>query len=67
MEKQGVLLLEVPNSWHRYIFLMTSTENKLTIWETDAKEVVIEDAFKCTRKEAEQFPQFEWVSLEDMK
>ena len=67
MEKIGVLLLELPNSWYRYIFLMESTENKLTIWETDDKEGVIETAFKCTRKEAEQFPQFEWVSLEDLK
>ena len=66
-EKLGVLLLELPNSWFRYIFLMESTEKKLTIWETDGKEVVIEIAFKCTRKEAEQFPRFKWVSLEDLK
>lgn len=25
-----------------------------------------EYAHKCTRKEAEQFPQFKWVSLEDI-
>ena len=66
-EKLGVLLLELPNSWYRYIFLMESAEKKLTIWETDDKEDVIEDAFKCTRKEAEQFPRFEWVSLEGLK
>ncbi|QBX18709.1 phage protein [Streptococcus pseudoporcinus] len=29
--------------------------------------VNIEYAHKYTRKEAEQFPQFKWVSLEDLK
>lgn len=28
--------------------------------------VNIEYAYKCTRKEAERFPQFKWVSLEDI-
>ena len=26
-----------------------------------------EYAHKCTRKEAEQFPQFRWVSLEELR
>lgn len=66
-EKLGVLLLEVPNSWYRYIFLMEPTENKLTTWETDDKEYVIEIAFKCTQEEARKYPQFRWVALEELK
>ena len=66
-EQLGVLLLELQNSWYRYIFLMESTEKKLTIWETDDKEVVIEDAFKCTQEEAKKKPQFRWVALEDFE
>ncbi|EGJ27847.1 hypothetical protein Javan425_0030 [Streptococcus phage Javan425] len=27
----------------------------------------ISEAFKLTRKEAEHFPQFKWVSLEELK
>ena len=65
-EKLGVLLLELPNSWYRYIFLMESAEKKLTIWETDDKEDVIEDASKCTQEEAKRYPQFRWVSLEEL-
>jgi len=66
-EKLGVLLLELPNSWYRYIFLMEPTKNKLAIWETDEKEEVIETAFKCTEEEAKKYPQFRWVSLEEEK
>ncbi|KAA4145383.1 hypothetical protein EAJ14_21345 [Parabacteroides distasonis] len=64
-EKLGVLLLELPNSWYRYIFLMEPTKNKLSIWETDEKEEVIETAFKCTQEEAQKYQQFRWVSLEE--
>ena len=66
-EKLGVLLLELPNSLYRYMFLMESTKNKLTIWKTDDWEDVIEAAFKCTQEEAKKYPQFRWVSLEELK
>ena len=65
-EKLGVLLLELPNSWYRYIVLMESTESKSTIWETDDKEDMFEVAFKCTEEEAKKYPQFRWVALEDL-
>ena len=50
-EKLGVLLLELPNSWFRYILLMKSVYpvDKLTIWETDDKEDIVEYAYQCTR------------------
>ena len=66
-EKIGVLLLELPNRWFRYAFLMESTEKKLTIWETDDKEDIDEYAYKCTEEEAKKYPQFKWVALEELE
>lgn len=67
-EKLGVLLLELPNSWFRYILLMKSVYpvDKLTILETDDKEDIVEYAYQCTQEEAKKYPQFEWVSLEEL-
>ena len=67
-EKLGVLLLELPNSWYRYILLTKSefSRGKLTIWETDDKEKAVEYAYKCTKEEAKKYPQFRWVSLEEL-
>ena len=67
-EKLGVLLLELPNSWYRYILLMKKkyTEDKPTIWETDDKEDIVRYAYKCTEEEAKKYPQFRWVSLEEL-
>ena len=67
-EKLGVLLLELPNSCFRYILLMESVYpvDKLTIWETDDKEDIVEYAYKCTEEEAKKYPQFRWVSLEEL-
>ena len=68
-EKLGVLLLELPNSWFRYILLMKGAfpVDKLAIWETDDKEDVVEYAYKCTEEEAKKHPQFRWVPLEELK
>ena len=68
-EKLGVLLLELPNSWYRYILLMKGVfpVDKFTIWETDDKEDVVEYAYKCTQEEAKKYPQFRWVALEDLE
>ena len=65
-EKLGVLLLELPNSWFRYVLLMKSVfpVDKLTIWETDDKEDIVKYAYKCTQEEAKKYPQFRWVALE---
>ena len=67
-EKLGVLLLELPNSWFRYILLMKSVYpvDKLTIWETDDKEDIVEYAYQCTEEEAKKHPQFRWVELEEL-
>ena len=68
-KKLGVLLLELPNSWFRYILLMKSVYpvDKLTILETDDKEDIVEYAYQCTQEEAKKYPQFKWVSLEEFE
>ena len=55
-EKLGVLLLELPNSWYRYIGWIKCVfpEDKLTIWETDDKEEIVKYAYKCTEEEAKK-------------
>ncbi|QBX27369.1 hypothetical protein [Streptococcus parauberis] len=67
-EELGVLLLELQNSWFRYVLLTTLTKReKFTILETDEKEECLEYAYHCTRKEAEQFPQFKFVPLKELE
>ncbi|HGA4256722.1 TPA: hypothetical protein ACISM1_001725 [Streptococcus pyogenes] len=67
----GVLLLELPaigkaKPYH-FLYLHQNDElpehNYFTISITFLKERVISGAYKCTRKQAEQFSQFKWVSL----
>ena len=67
-EKLGVLLLELPNSWYRYILLrvIAFPVDKSTIWETDDKEEIFKYAYKCTQEEAKKYPQFRWVALEEL-
>ena len=67
-EKLGVLLLELPNSWCRYILLMKIVLplGKTTILETDDKEDIVEYAYQCTEEEAKKYPQFRWVALEEL-
>ena len=59
-EKLGVLLLELPNSWYRYILLMKIVLplGKTTIWETDDKEDIVEYAYQCTEEEAKNTHSF---------
>ena len=40
--------------------------DKLTIWETDDKEDIVEYAYKCTEEEAKKYPQFRWVAVEEL-
>lgn len=69
-EKLGVLLVDVPEPW---LFLYTYiVEVKLfgkpayTTGRSDNRKDVIKSAFKCTQEEAKKYPQFRWVSLEEL-
>ena len=67
-EKLGVLLVDVPEPrmWkYTYVKLdyyrdMFSTEN------TTVVGVVSQFGYKCTKDEAKKYPQFRWVSLEEL-
>lgn len=62
----GVLLLELPEPCAEYTVL-SNFRNKFFAQSYVFSEDFDEHVFKCTRKEAEQFPQFKWVSLEELE
>ncbi len=66
-EKLGVLMVDVPEpSFWDYVFLEC---NKGTFCLTPAFTIdyILNYAFKCTEQEAKKYPQFRWVSLEELK
>ncbi|MGI1734913.1 hypothetical protein [Streptococcus uberis] len=67
-EELGVLLLELPEpNFYKYYFLNVDNENSdYDVISTDNAFVIKNIAYKCTRKEAERFPQFRWVALSDL-
>ena len=65
--KLGVLLVDVPEpKYWKYHYLEYSC-GTYTILGTDDKEEARITAYKCTQEEAQKYPQFRWVSLEDLK
>jgi hypothetical protein len=69
-EKLGVLLVDMPEpSAFLYTYIV---EEKLfgnsvyNIEMSDDWEDVIKIAYKYTQEEAEKYPQFRWVSLEEL-
>lgn len=63
-EELGVLVVKGRYSWERWYLINSFIE------EWQGYPVVTSDirsAHHCTRKEAERFPQFKWVSLEEIK
>lgn len=68
-EKLGVLLVDVPEpNKYKYSYLeFNNYKNNFRIEYTDALMIVSQFGYKCTQKEAKKYPQFRWVSLEDLK
>ncbi|HEL1675827.1 TPA: hypothetical protein ACIRI2_001989 [Streptococcus suis] len=70
-EKLGVLLVDVPEPrYFKYYYIKFSeTEIGKTydIFWTDYPECVEKLAYRCTREEAQKYPQFRWVALEDLE
>lgn len=65
-EKLGVLLIDVPEPrYEKYTFLEYS-EGSFSTFIATTKSSVIREAYKCTEEEAEKYPQFRWVALEDL-
>ncbi|MGC6569714.1 hypothetical protein [Streptococcus sp. VTCC 12886] len=69
MEKLGVLLVDVPEpNKYKYSYLeFNHYKNNFRIEYTDASMIVSQFGFKCTQEEAKKYPQFRWVSLEELK
>lgn len=66
MEEFGVLLLEIgkPTYW-KYYFLNTYQNAVFDIEGADSIEQVLEEGYRCTREEAEEFfSVFKWVSVD---
>ncbi|HEL1583643.1 TPA: hypothetical protein TXJ06_000334 [Streptococcus suis] len=65
-KKLGVLLVDVPEPrFDEYTFLEYS-EGSFSIESAWIKDVVCDEAYKCTQEEAKKYPQFKWVALEDL-
>ena len=65
-KKLGVLLVDVPEPrLFKYHSLVCDREFFLD--GHDEKSVVKAVSYKCTKEEAKKYPQFRWVSLEELK
>lgn len=65
-QKLGILLVDVPEpKLEKYTFLEYS-EGSFSTFIAATKSAVIRVAYKCTQEEAEKYPQFRWVALEDL-
>lgn len=66
-EKLGVLLVDVPEpAYLKYTFLGYS-KGTYSIFYTDDFDFFKDTAYRCTQEEAQKYPQFQWVALEELK
>ena len=65
-EKLGVLMADVPEPSYWKYYCFEYSYGKYDICKADNKETVKSEAFKCTKEEARKYPQFRWVSLEEL-
>ena len=68
-KKLGVLLVDVPEpkNWKYSYIEFNYYKNNFSIECTDTKSVVSAYAYECTQEEAKKYPQFRWVSLEELE
>ena len=67
-EKLGVLLVDVPepSMWEYTYVELDEIRGMFSVEGTVAVGVVSQFGYKCTQEEAKKYPQFRWVSLEDL-
>ena len=66
IEKLGVLLVDVPEpSVWKYNYIILAVAGFVIVASDSASDVSI-SAYKCTQEEAKKYPQFRWVSLEEL-
>ena len=65
-EKLGVLLVDVPGPciWEYFYFAVIASHTD--IGSTNRLDDVLKYAYKCTQEEAQKYPQFRWVPLEEL-
>ena len=68
IEKLGVLLVDVPEPrrWDYTYVELDDDRDRFSIEGTAVVRVVSRFAYKCTQEEAKKYPQFRWVSLEEL-
>ena len=68
-EKLGVLLVDVPEPrmWEYTYVELDDGRDMFSIEYTEVVGVVAQFGYKCTQEEAKKYPQFRWVSLEELK
>ena len=65
-EKLGVLLIDVPEPWFwRYTYI-GKVGDQWFAGHCNFMDVEKDYIFKCTHEEAKKYPQFRWVSLEEL-
>ena len=67
-EKLGVLLVDVPEPrmWKYTYVEFNDDRDRFSIEGTTVVRVVSRFGYKCTQEEAQKYPQFRWVSLEEL-
>ena len=65
-EKLGVLLVDVPEPMFWCYTYIGKVGEQLFAGHCDSMDDMRDYIFKCTEEEAKKYPQFRWVSLEDI-
>ena len=67
-EKLGVLLVDVPepSMWEYTYVELDEAKGRFSVDETSIVGLVCRFGYKCTKEEAKKYPQFRWVSLEEL-
>ena len=65
-EKLGVLMVDVPEPSFWEYYYLSVIAGHTDIGSTNRLDDVLKYAYKCTQEEAKKYPQFRWVSLEEL-
>ncbi|MGQ7357753.1 hypothetical protein ACTGVN_09260 [Streptococcus suis] len=65
-EKQGVLLVDVPEPRYAKYYYLEYSNGNYSIFMANEKRALELMAIRCTQEEAKKYPQFRWVALEEL-
>ena len=68
-EKLGVLLVDVPEPKYWEYHYLEYSDGTYSILHTDDFDFIKDTAYayRCTQEEAQKYPQFRWVALEELE